>query len=756
MLLRNLLLSASIALMAGSSFAQTADQFVTWGDNAVILGDHYGASKYYAAALDKEPGKLEVQWKCAEAYRLSNQYPEAAALYEKVQKKDLRKTHKETQRWIAEMWMCAGAYDDAEKAWRKALLVYKDTASTENKRARNGLLGCGLARRVMQRPDSALIDHLPEPVNSYSSEFAPRPDSTTLYFTSLRGETNDDEEVIDTAAYRVQVFTTTFGTAGWSEPVALSEMVNGPGDNANSAWSTDRKWYYFTRCTPDGKCAIHACSFINGRLGEPQLIPGLSEECNTTQPMVIRATTVDRLYYSSDGEGGEGGMDIWVCEITGTAILNARALHAPVNTPGNETCPYYLRDEKKLYFSSDFHPGLGGYDIFTSEDNGRTFTTPENVGYPLNSPANDLYPVFDPATRTGWFTSNRTGSLAKKGKTCCNDLYRFTYPKPEPVIDTTPPPDTTVAMKRIISLREKLPITLYFHNDEPNPRSWDTVTVLNYEETYRAYKALVPDYHSAWKGNEKGIGLVNGFFRDRVDHGFDQLNQFIALLKEALDEGQRIELQVRGFASPLAKTDYNEHLSLRRIQSMINYLRVVNDGAFIPYLDGTAENGGRLTIRKSPFGENTSASGVSDELQDLKNSVYSVGASLERRIEIEQVLLAPEEAVRVPDAKPRDLRQGTMAQNIGEVLEGEARDIVFKLKNGGKEPVMLVSSKADCGCTTAILSGTAIEPGSTQDVIVHFNGRAPVGDLKRTVTITTNGEPRTLSLIIHGTIIPQP
>src|SRR5262245_47787599 len=106
MLLRRVLLAGSIVWMAGGSFAQTAEQFATWGDNAVQLGDHYGASKYYAMALDKEPGKLEWQWKCAEAYRLSNQYPEAAALYEKVQKKDLRKTHKETQRWIAEMWMC--------------------------------------------------------------------------------------------------------------------------------------------------------------------------------------------------------------------------------------------------------------------------------------------------------------------------------------------------------------------------------------------------------------------------------------------------------------------------------------------------------------------------------------------------------------------------------------------------------------------------------------------------------------------------
>ena len=145
------------------------------------------------------------------------------------------------------------------------------------------------------------------------------------------------------------------------------------------------------------------------------------------------------------------------------------------------------------------------------------FTAPQNFKYPLNSPANDLYPTFDMTTMSGLFTSNRVGSLRRQR----GDLLQRSVPlqlcesqavKPPP--DSGRPPS---AIKRITSLREKLPIRLYFHNDEPEPRSWDTLTAQTYEQTYHAYKALVPDYHEAWQGNAEGIPAIDAFFSDAVD-----------------------------------------------------------------------------------------------------------------------------------------------------------------------------------------------------------------------------------------------
>ena len=165
----------------------------------------------------------------------------------------------------------------------------------------------------------------------------------------------------------------------------------------------------------------------------------------------------------------------------------------------------------------------------------------------------------------------------------------------------------------------------------------DTTTTLDYAGTYRSYSAKKPAYDSAWAATSTGTSAIDAFFAQQVDQGFAQLNDFIALLKQALGEGQQITLQVRGYASPLAKSDYNKNLSLRRINTLVHYMERSGNGELLPYLNGTAENGGKLTVWKSPFGKSTADASVSDRLDDLRHSVYSVGAAKERRIEIEQV-----------------------------------------------------------------------------------------------------------------------
>ena len=97
-------------------------------------------------------------------------------------------------------------------------------------------------------------------------------------------------------------------------------------------------------------------------------------------------------------------------------------------------------------------------------------------------------------------------------------------------------------------------------------------------------------------------------------------------------KGQNIELTIKGFASPLAKTDYNVKLTGRRITSLINYLREYDKGQFNEYIDATAENGGTLSFNKIPFGEYTASKLVSDNVNDTKNSVYSrAGTGAENR-----------------------------------------------------------------------------------------------------------------------------
>jgi tetratricopeptide (TPR) repeat protein len=722
--------------------AQSAAQFIIWGDNAIRLNDFYGASRFYGEALEQDAGRLELQWKYAEACRLSNQYPQAAASYEKVARKDLGRSHPEALRWLGEMQLCSGQYDEAQKTWQKVKQKEKDKGSILSQRADNALEGIRMAKNKPVA-DSITVDHLPEPVNSFDSEFAPRtgPDSL-LYFTSLRGELTNDDEVKDSTNYHARLFSSKEAMEKWSAVTGLPDAINDAHNNANSAWSLDGRWFYFARDDGRGAFALMALDRSHPEQ-EPVIVHGEYGR-SFTQPMVASWNGKQTLFFTWQDIVDHGDMNLRCADLHGTTLTNIRPVDAELDGPGNECTPWFDAASSTLWFSSDFLPGHGGFDIFRVDLNGDKTGPLVNAGLPLNSPANDLYATYDEASRTGWFTSNRIGSLAKKGATCCNDIYRFSLPDPTLAAAGRPEKkDTlTVAERHITSLREKLPIRLYFHNDEPNPRSWDTLTTLTYERTYHSYKNLVPDYHTAWGDNEEGITAIDGFFRDRVDHGFAQLNDFIGLLKQALGEGQRIELQVRGFASPLAKSDYNANLSLRRISSMVNYLRTVENGMLRPYLDS-----GALQIRKSPFGEDQSASGVSDQLEDLKGSVYSVGASMERRIEIEQVMLASE------PLSPRSTMEMELTRDIGTLRQLEGRKVPFTVKNSGTKPLKLLRMRPDCDCTVVNeLPEKAIPPGGSAEVIVEFNGRGPEGPLKKGVTIFTDGEPATIRLVITGVL----
>ena len=199
--------------------AQSLEQWTAWGDAAFARNEYYGASRFYAGALDVDPGRMSVQWKQAEACRLSHQYGKAAEHYEKVQRKDMGRTHPTALHWLAEMQMCQSKYREAASTWRKVLQKEKDKQSFTAKRAENGIAGCEMALDTARSAERTVVEHLPQPVNSYDSEFGARigPDSL-LYFASLRGELNKDGEVIDTAAYDIGLLRAAHGTTAWSTP----------------------------------------------------------------------------------------------------------------------------------------------------------------------------------------------------------------------------------------------------------------------------------------------------------------------------------------------------------------------------------------------------------------------------------------------------------------------------------------------------------------------------------------------------------
>ena len=187
-------------------------------------------------------------------------------------------------------------------------------------------------------------------------------------------------------------------------------------------------------------------------------------------------------------------------------------------------------------------------------------------------------------------------------------------------------------------LPDFLPLTVYFDNDQPVPKSWQSRTNMTYNQTYPPYIGRKDEYKSNFSEPLMGEAKVQAdddmerFFEFEIRDGRDNLQKFIEVLFEDLKDGKRVTLVVRGYASPLASVGYNAQLSNRRISSVRNQIGSHGGNAIRTYLQN-----GNLRIVEESLGETRAPLYVSDDYGDPRNSIYSIPASRERRVEIVEV-----------------------------------------------------------------------------------------------------------------------
>ncbi len=186
-----------------------------------------------------------------------------------------------------------------------------------------------------------------------------------------------------------------------------------------------------------------------------------------------------------------------------------------------------------------------------------------------------------------------------------------------------------------LTLEGYLPLPLYFDNDEPDKRSKSVVTNKDYIRTNTEYIGRKELFKKKAANGLKGEQKIQtefemeNFFGTRVSPAASTLILFTDHLLRYLEQGNVAEIIIKGYASPLAKVDYNLNLTKRRISSIENHFASYKGGIFKKYIDQ-----GFLKVTEAPYGEELSSNAISDDPQDRKNSIYSVPASLERRVEI--------------------------------------------------------------------------------------------------------------------------
>ena len=287
---------------------------------------------------------------------------------------------------------------------------------------------CETAKEMILDPVDIEVINLGPLVNSKYPDYAPviSVDESALYFTSKRlrkDSSNLYAKNPNDGDYYDDIYVSYKGEDNaWGEP----EMINfNTSDNeATLSLSADGETMYIYKAAANGNGDIYTSTLAGNTWSDP--VP-VGSDINSEDHESHAAVSPDgsRLYFISDRDGSlkfpdkahekVESKDIYFCNKLPT---NEWALAQPLkelNTVFNEEAIFLHPDGKTLFFSSEGHKSMGGYDIFTSEmdDNG-VWGEPKNIGYPLNTTDNDIFFVTSTSGKRGYYSSTRDDGFGDK------------------------------------------------------------------------------------------------------------------------------------------------------------------------------------------------------------------------------------------------------------------------------------------------------------------------------------------------------
>lgn len=633
--------------------AQTLGQWMKKGNEAFSEKDYQTAVYRFSQAVKLDQNNIDAQYMLGKAAFKYKSYKKSKKAFSKATSLGGTRTYSDLPLYLSELLLLEGNPKKVERTLTTWLKKNKKVSLEQIFKAEH------LLRSIRQINKTTIINadysvkHLDRPINSSFSDIAAHGSPDEFYFTSNRYLYKTKKE----KNYVPSIYRFKDNLAQRWRDLKPFENIN----LANASFSEDQTLVVFSICenAKTDLCQLWYSTSIDQKTWSTPAAFDYNinaPNASNTQAHIRTTESGFILYFSSNRIGGQGGYDIWKAELNTDFTTKAiQCLPEFINTPLDEVTPFFLESESILFFSSNGHPSYGGFDIFQSTLENGVYSEVTFLGAPLNSKYDDVHFWLNQNDTTGFMSSNREEAAQLSGSACCYDIFAVTRKKefkieildppqvdstpivlieptpPKPIVETPLPskPEPKPSLPKQptrAELEQLIPLTVYFHNDEPDSNSLRVRTALTYEETYRAYSKLRDQYE---QGHPAQAENIESFFINKVDYGFEQLEFFSDVLLQRLQAGDQVTIIIKGYTSPRATDAYNIALAKRRISSLRNHITTFQNGSFGLYLASR-----QLQIQEAPLGETTSPEGISDDYSDLQGSIYSVEASQERRVEI--------------------------------------------------------------------------------------------------------------------------
>jgi outer membrane protein OmpA-like peptidoglycan-associated protein len=506
--------------------------------------------------------------------------------------------------------------------------------------AKRKIVMCYTAKEFIANPVRIKIENMGAAINSPYGDYSPvlSADQSNLIFTTRRKQSKGGK-TYEGGRYFEDIYISEYKNSEWSAAKSIGESINTNGNEASVGISPDGQEILIYK-DDNGDGNIYSTTLKGDVWSSPVK---LNNNINSIywEPSAFISADEQSIYFTSDRPGGYGGRDLYIShKIENGDWGKAANMGSLINSNFDEDAPYIHPDGITLFYSSNGHKTMGGFDIFysTLSEETNKWSAPINVGYPVNSPDDDIFYVVSPDKTKAYYSSFKENGFGEK------DNYMITF------LDQEKAP-LTILKGNIKDTEGKVPqevvITVTDNETEkvvvikrPNSVTGDYLLVLtpgkNYNISYEAEGFLFysenrqiskkTNYYEVYRpvllppiviGSKV---VLNNIFFD-----FDKAklratsNVELKLIYRFMVKYPNVGIEIDGYTDSKGTLAYNLDLSEQRAKAVVDYL--LNKGIAINRLQSKG------------FGESLPA--ASNENESGKDDPE--GRQLNRRVEMKIV-----------------------------------------------------------------------------------------------------------------------